>query len=472
MIKKSILILTIMLILTGCEESELKGSNNSKIIETIDTDESNDIKLSYYEHFIFEFSSGDTCSILFTSATEDQINFKIHVGEPYLIDGEVPTAENCVGTLCGEVVEFDFVDNYNNAGTGTLSFDGDAIILKTIIEEANPDADYSLEAESRLVRVESYGDVEVDSSFIFDDSDRRYIREEELLALSKEDLGFARNEIFARHGYIFNTPKYASYFHKKTWYDYHGFLIGPNNDPNEYLNDFEIKNIELIKKIESNDVVGENSQDITLCYYEYFIYEFCFGDPCSITFGAATDNKINFEILAGGPYRTDGKSATAEACVGTLQGDVVEFDFTDNYNNKGTGTLKFERDYVILKTKITEKNPDADYSVELDSKLGRLESYTGAKIDSAFIFPDSDSRYLNEQEIAELSRDSLGFARNEIYARHGYDFNNPKYASYFYNKTWYDKHKSPEFPDKPSTYLNDFEIKNIELIKKIENKQD
>ena len=95
-----------MLILTGCEESELKGSNNSKIIETIDTDESNDIKLSYYEHFIFEFSSGDTCSILFTSATEDQINFKIHVGEPYLIDGEVPTAENCVGTLCGEVVEY------------------------------------------------------------------------------------------------------------------------------------------------------------------------------------------------------------------------------------------------------------------------------------------------------------------------------------------------------------------------------
>lgn len=220
------------------------------------------------------------------------------------------------------------------------------------------------------------------------------------------------------------------------------------------------------------DVIGEDSQDITLCYYEYFIYEFCYGDPCSITFGGATDNKINFEILAGGPYRTDGKSATAEACVGTLQGDVVEFDFTDNYNNKGTGTLKFERDYVILKTKITEKNPDADYSVELDSKLGRLESYTGAKIDSAFIFPDSDSRYLNEQEIAELSRDSLGFARNEIYARHGYDFNNPKYASYFYNKTWYDKHKSPEFPDKPSTYLNDFEIKNIELIKKIENKQD
>jgi hypothetical protein len=90
----------------------------------------------------------------------------------------------------------------------------------------------------------------------------------------------------------------------------------------------------------------------------------------------------------------------------------------DNHNNKGCGTLKFDGDFVIIKTKFTEIKPDADYGVKLDAILDRVEPCGGNKGNSSFIFPDSNSRYLSEQEIAELSQDNRGFARNEIYARH------------------------------------------------------
>lgn len=216
--------------------------------------------------------------------------------------------------------------------------------------------------------------------------------------------------------------------------------------------------------------VEEASQSINLSYYANFIYEFYSGDPCYITFNSATDNQINFRILAGDPYLTDDKYAVAENCVGTLRGDVVEFDFVDNYNNKGTGTLKFDGDHVLIKTTVEVMNPDADYSLKVESKLDRIETFGDIIDDPTFIFSDSDRRYLNEEELVKLSKQDLEYARNEIYARHGYIFKSPKYTSYFYKKTWYDYQAlSEEFTDNPSAYLNDYEIKNIELIKKIEN---
>lgn len=40
----------------------------------------------------------------------------------------------------------------------------------------------------------------------------------ELMEMNKEDLDIMRNEIFADHGYIFNTEKWKEYFNKQGWY--------------------------------------------------------------------------------------------------------------------------------------------------------------------------------------------------------------------------------------------------------------
>jgi YARHG domain-containing protein len=239
------------------DKSESTGSSKDKNDSsnvTIDVVEENskDINLSYYANFIYTSFDGDVCSIKFDSATKNQITFEISVTkyEPN-IPSQVSTAENCIGTLRGDVVEFDFIDNFNNKGSGTLRFDNDDILLKTTIEETNSDANYSLEVESKLFREEVYGDARMDSSFIFSDSNSRYLNEDDLIGLSKEDLGYARNEIFARYGYFFSSPKYSSYFHRKTWYDRHALQIDAGDKPEDYLNDYEIQNIKLIKKYEN-----------------------------------------------------------------------------------------------------------------------------------------------------------------------------------------------------------------------------
>lgn len=51
-------------------------------------------------------------------------------------------------------------------------------------------------------------------------------------------------------------------------------------------------------------------------------------------------------------------------------------------------------------------------------------------ISDEYIFPDSDKRELENQEIQKLSKKEKRFARNEIYARHGYIFDDFKLSEY------------------------------------------
>jgi len=91
-------------------------------------------------------------------------------------------------------------------------------------------------------------DLENDQYFIVD-SDSRYLTETELSVYTNEELGFIRNEIFARYGYVFKNDKYINYFSEKSWYTPDSSFQGNEED----FNDYEIKNIELIKSLESKD---------------------------------------------------------------------------------------------------------------------------------------------------------------------------------------------------------------------------
>lgn len=82
--------------------------------------------------------------------------------------------------------------------------------------------------------------------YIIPDSDSRYLSEAELQQYDKYTLGLIRNEIYARHGYIFGDNRYRDYFSKKNWYvpdpSFHG-------DDAE-INDYEYYNGRLILEIE------------------------------------------------------------------------------------------------------------------------------------------------------------------------------------------------------------------------------
>jgi hypothetical protein len=70
------------------------------------------------------------------------------------------------------------------------------------------------------------------------------LTENDLKGLSKSELRIMRNEIYARHGYIFKSKDLQDYFSKKSWY------TPLYNDVSNKLTDIEIKNVDFIKKHE------------------------------------------------------------------------------------------------------------------------------------------------------------------------------------------------------------------------------
>lgn len=75
--------------------------------------------------------------------------------------------------------------------------------------------------------------------------DSRLLTDNELLQMSKAELRLLRNEIYARHGYIFQSKDLREYFSRQSWY--YGHITNQNDVP---LNTTERKNVELIKRYE------------------------------------------------------------------------------------------------------------------------------------------------------------------------------------------------------------------------------
>ena len=82
--------------------------------------------------------------------------------------------------------------------------------------------------------------------------------------------------------------------------------------------------------------------------------------------------------------------------------------------------------------------------------------------DSSYIFPNSSKKKLTRAQILDVNKSNWGYARNEIYARHGYQFTKSQYKNYFSKKSWY---KPGGFS---SSSLNSIEWYNMELIKSLE----
>jgi hypothetical protein len=81
-------------------------------------------------------------------------------------------------------------------------------------------------------------------SGLFPQSSTRLLTQNDLSTLNKRDLKIMRNEIFARHGYIFKTADMKNYFAQQSWYRP---LYG---DVNNLLTSIEKTNVELIKSYE------------------------------------------------------------------------------------------------------------------------------------------------------------------------------------------------------------------------------
>ncbi|MDD5018578.1 MAG: YARHG domain-containing protein, partial [Eubacteriales bacterium] len=90
-------------------------------------------------------------------------------------------------------------------------------------------------------------DLNEESAYLIPGSDTRYITEADLVGLSQWEVRLARNEIYARYGYTFNTPEIRQFFESTDWYVNDPYC-GHDNPPS--FNVYEEANLSFIRQYE------------------------------------------------------------------------------------------------------------------------------------------------------------------------------------------------------------------------------
>lgn len=88
-----------------------------------------------------------------------------------------------------------------------------------------------------------------DNDYVIPDSNTRLLTKEELQGYTKEQLYYARNEIFARHGMIFGVEELDNYFSQKSWYQ--GTIPFDDYYNQVEMNSVEETNLSTILAVES-----------------------------------------------------------------------------------------------------------------------------------------------------------------------------------------------------------------------------
>jgi hypothetical protein len=102
--------------------------------------------------------------------------------------------------------------------------------------------------------------------------------------------------------------------------------------------------------------------------------------------------------------------------------------------------------------------------------LGSLLVPVFAAADSLYIIPDSDTRALTYDELWEYRYDTLLYAFNEIYARHGYKFETGSRCYNWFNQMpWYHANESESSSNHHEAYsqCSTIENRNVDLIKAV-----
>ncbi len=125
--------------------------------------------------------------------------------------------------------------------------------VKENVEEAAENKEEKEEKEEEKEAKEE----KAEGTYILPESDSRYYTTEELSSLSKSQLRIARNEIYARHGRMFDSSDLQAYFDSQSWYN--GTIKAADFDES-VLNKYEKANISTIQSLE-NSTQGSSDSD-------------------------------------------------------------------------------------------------------------------------------------------------------------------------------------------------------------------
>lgn len=98
---------------------------------------------------------------------------------------------------------------------------------------------------------------------------------------------------------------------------------------------------------------------------------------------------------------------------------------------------------------------------EEEEKKSEEDTSSSSKKSGGYIFADSDSEYIAESDLDDLSKSKVRLALNEIYARRGAKFDTKSNKEYFESKSWYKGTCSKSEAEKK---FNKYEKKNVDTI--------
>lgn len=105
--------------------------------------------------------------------------------------------------------------------------------------------------EEETVEEEPEEESLLDQDYVIPNSDSVYLTLTDLDGMTIQEINYAKNEIYARHGRKFKSKELMEYFSSKSWYQ--GTYEPDDFDANysgSVLNDYEKKNAELLGKAE------------------------------------------------------------------------------------------------------------------------------------------------------------------------------------------------------------------------------
>lgn len=261
------------------------------------------------------------------------------------------------------------------------------------------------------------------ADYIISDSSTRQLTASELSVYTKEELGYIRNEIYARHHYKFSVQEYADYFGTKSWYtglyDVNEFQKRMDSGVDSF-NFCEQANIMLIYDLET--------QTNTVSSFDYVL-----PDSASRYYTEAELSSLSKETLGYARneiYARHGwifSSPEYKSYFEKKSWYIPLYTATEFQNKLNNGTIVLNQyEWANIQLLLTLEKTAAVYTVPVQPT-----------VQSEYIIYDSNSRYLTASELQYYTTEQLGYIRNEIYARRGYIFSQPEYSIYFNSKSWY-----------------------------------
>jgi hypothetical protein len=257
------------------------------------------------------------------------------------------------------------------------------------------------------------------------DFSKSALKRTDITSLPLEDLKLVRGVIFGRHGRIFKDAEIRAYLESQAWYK-------PNaNFQNSMLNTTERRNLDLIRDAEA--AKHETVQP---------------GDMRFWRTQPLTSKKLGkhsgaeWLVLSSEIEAIHGKRFESDAWLQQYFDERYWYKPAVHYDPK-------------LLSPVEQKNLQ---TISLAQKRSRKIALAPGDME---LF---ENKLISEQMLHGLSLYELRLLRNEVYARHGRQFQAPWLAQYFFSQPWYTPNEN--FKDEQ---LSGADKQNVETIVRYEN---